>query len=474
MEIFNCKILDEKYALRKTIGEGATSKVMLSIDVITGKKYAVKILKSGSKINPSEKVFKKEIKMLKRINHPNVIKILEGSVGLIKKLNESQKRVHYIVLEMAENGDLFDYMSFTKKGFGEEYGRYLFKELIEGLEACHMAGVAHRDLKLDNIMLGDDWDLKIADFGYATLISGKDKSGKLCTPVGTLSYAAPEILSKKTYYGLFADIFSCGVILFILVTGKLPFELAVMHDPFYKYFIVNDYEGFWTTIESVNGSYSSDFKSLVTLLLSFNPAQRPTINEVKNHHWYLSECITKDKMRKEFEMRKIIINRMRKIKATNNKNHVQANTNRVTKVGSYKASNKNYLFTELDIDDELGLSLNRYIGYYVENQNPYIILTDISDPNDLLVLIYKYLMENNERKKTVKVSQITFSLDVSYELDLETSKNLDGIEIETLKLKINIKKTEDENLIIEFRKIQGEKQDFYELYDKFITPKEFI
>jgi len=81
--------------------------------------------------------------------------------------------VDYIVLEIAENGELFDYLYFPGKGFGEDFGRYLFKELVNGLEACHKAGVAHRDLKTENIMMNDDWTLKIADFGYATFSQKK-------------------------------------------------------------------------------------------------------------------------------------------------------------------------------------------------------------------------------------------------------------------------------------------------------------
>ena len=472
MEENNFKILDGKYALLKTIGNGSTCKIKLAKEIETGFKFAIKILKNESIFNSNEKMFESEISMLKKINHPHIINIKDASKGLIKKPNETHKIVHFIVLEMAENGELFDYLSFTRKGFGENYGRFLFKELIEGIRACHIAGVVHRDLKTENIMLSNDWSLKIADFGFATLLAGKDKTGKLNTSLGTQGYAAPEIIARQSYFGSCADIFSCGVILFLLVTGNLPFaKNASANDPYYRNFVDKNYEHFWNMIELKKINVTNDFKSLVTLMLSYDPAQRPTINEVINHPWYLSDCVTKDQMRKEFEKRKNIVNQLRIKESIMIKNQKKESVNRVVKPGIYKGSIIDD--GEKDFNDILELSLNRNIDYFIDNQNPYTIMTNLTVANDLLVGIYRYFMENDERKKTVKVSQYSYSIEIFYGLDHDTLNYIEDLEFQALKVKVIIKKTESDNLIIEFRKIQGEKEEFYDLYDKFANCKEY-
>ena len=465
MEVYKSGILDMKYGLLYTIGEGVSSKVKLAEEISTGKKFAVKIFKKYSYIST-------ELNMLKKIKHPNIIKLIEGSKGLIKKPNFTNKMVYYFVLEFAENGDLFDYVLFANKGFGEKYGRYLFKELINGIDACHLAGVAHRDLKTENIMLSDDWDLKIADFGLATLLSGKDKTGKLNTLVGTTFYIAPEIHSQKPYFGSSADIFSSGVILFLLVTGKLPFAKANKYDSYYRNFMDNNNEGFWSKVGPLILNISIEFKSLINLLLVCDPDKRPTINDIKNHPWYLKECVTKDQMREEFEILKKIVNQQKKIEADEKKNKIKSvkGSTKVNKV--YKSSDSNH--RDLDFNNELDISLERNIDYYVDKKNNYKIITNISDPMYLLFHIYRYFKEYDERKKAIKVNESKFSLEVCYEFDDETLKQLDYLDVESLKLKINIKKMEEDDLIIEFRKLQGEKRDFYETYDKFSNCKEYF
>lgn len=475
VEDYDCPILDAKYALIKTIGSGATCKVKLAKEIQTGKTVAVKILKTGTNLNSNEKVFKSEIETLKKINHPNIINIKDGAKGFVKKPNETQKMVDYIVLEMAEYGELFDFLYFPRKGFGEDYGRYLFKQLIEGIEACHKAGVAHRDLKTENIMLSEDWGLKIADFGYATLLEGKLGTGKLTTYLGTLSYAAPEILSKQPYYGSCADLFSCGVILFVLVTGKLPYGKAVVHDSYYRNFVNNDYEGFWNMMGPKIGNVSDEFKSLVTLLLSYDAAQRPTINEIKSHPWLTGKCISPNEMKAEFEKRKVIVLQQRKIEA--NKKEMQKkvtsnNSTRVVRTGIYKGSKENGGEMEVDFQEELELNLKRDIGCFIDTQSPYTVMTNLNEPDELFIAIYRFFMEKDSVKKQIKINKNNFSLEVNYVLDEETLKQLEGIDVESLKVKVELKRNDNDEIVIEFKKLQGDKGDFYEVFDSFTNTQE--
>ena len=183
--------IDSKYSLLSKLGSGATADVYLSEDMETKEKVAVKILKTVTKS------FQQEVSMLSSINNENVLKLLRGGEGKLVKNGVSYDSHPYIVLEYAAKGELFDYVYYPKKGFGERYGRCIFKDILNGLNGCHQAGIAHRDLKMENIMLDKDFNIKLADFGFATLLKGKNNDNLLSTPLGTLAYAAPEILLKK-------------------------------------------------------------------------------------------------------------------------------------------------------------------------------------------------------------------------------------------------------------------------------------
>jgi len=232
-------ILDNKYNLIKTIGLGATATVKLAQEIGKSEILAIKLLKNSDSQtkNFNLKNFNSEINTLRKLNHENIINLIDSGNGTVKKVNGITKQKNYIVLEYAENSELFDFIYFPKRGLGEKIGKGLFKQLLSGLDACHKSGVAHRDLKTENLMLTDKYQVKIADFGFATNIEGKNESNLLTTFLGTLSYASPEVISKKFYKGAPSDIFSCGVILFIIVTGKLPFCKAAVQDTYYRNFI---------------------------------------------------------------------------------------------------------------------------------------------------------------------------------------------------------------------------------------------
>jgi len=213
-----------------------------------------------------------------------VVKISGGGEGILIKTNGKKAFVHYLVLEYVTNGELFDFVYLTQKGFGEDLGRYIFISVLNGLEACHNNGVVHRDLKTENLMLSSDFKIKIADFGFATSNSG-DSKGLLYSDKGTPSYSAPEVLRKQPYYGVASDIFSLGVTSFIVVTGSIPFKLAVENDAFYNCIMKGDYDSYWLRRNAQKLKLSKDFQHLFQLMVAFDPSQRPSINEIKKHPW---------------------------------------------------------------------------------------------------------------------------------------------------------------------------------------------
>jgi len=283
-------ILDSKFYLIKKIGEGSSGKVYLGVqkDSLNGGSdeiayYSIKIM-NNEKIELN--MFKNEIELLKKINHKNVCKIFSYGCGpkiyLNKTQNKKPKEYYYIVMEYLEHRELLKYITNVvineNIGFGENFGKLIFSQLLDGLEAIHNLNICHWDIKLNNIILGEnDYIIKYVDFGFAI-----ENQGKLRDFLGTPSYVAPEILLKRFYYGKSGDIFSLGIMLFILVTGKLPFKIALPNDNLYKYIIRGDYVEFW---KRKNMNISSNFMELFDNMIAFDYTQRPSISEIRQSNW---------------------------------------------------------------------------------------------------------------------------------------------------------------------------------------------
>ena len=210
-----------KFKILRTLGTGASCKVKLGQDTSTGKKVAVKIIKSDID-DETMNLLVSEISALSKVKHENVICLIEYGKGQYLKDSGKKKEVYYIVLELATGGEIFDFIAISGK-FDEPTARYFFKQLMEGLDHCHNKGFTHRDLKPENLLLDENNTLKIADFGFAAPVEGRNGEGYLKTYLGTTNYMAPEIHAGEPYQGRSIDIFSSAVILFIMLTQHQPF-----------------------------------------------------------------------------------------------------------------------------------------------------------------------------------------------------------------------------------------------------------
>ena len=283
-------ILDSKFYLIEKIGKGSSAKVYLGLSIESPmdannhlKSYSIKIMDPK---NTDFNTFKNEIKLLEKINHESIIKIFSYGLGQKKSLNKTKnkqpKEVYYIVMEYLEHDELLKYITNVVPGenigFGEDFGRLIFAQLLEGLEAMHNLNICHRDIKPNNIMIGgENYLLKYIDFGFGT-----DQTGKLNSFLGTPKYSSPELHLKRPYFGKSEDIFSLGVTLFVLVTGCLPFKMAVPNDSLYQFFIKSDYVEFWTKrMAEVSPSFMELFENMV----AFDYSQRPSISEIKESSW---------------------------------------------------------------------------------------------------------------------------------------------------------------------------------------------
>ena len=206
------KLKIDHYIIEKTLGCGGFGKVKLARHEFTGNEVAIKMInKKKVKNSKMSTKIQREIRLLKYFNHPNMIKLYQV---LDTDLNI------YMVIEYVPGGELFHLVN-EREGLSEIDSRRLFQQIISGLEYCHKNLVAHRDLKLENILVDERGNIKIVDFGLSNFM----KDGQfLKTGCGSLHYAPPEIILGKPYTGAEVDIWSCGVILFSMLTGYLPFD----------------------------------------------------------------------------------------------------------------------------------------------------------------------------------------------------------------------------------------------------------
>ena len=294
------------YALGRKLGSGQFSKVKVGMK--EGKEYAVKYMPRTNDLLRNktclELVFN-ESKIMLQLDHANIVKLYEFSEsGVLRKANGKELAVLYLVLELITGGEMFDYIAVSGR-FSDGICRYYAKQLIDALEYLYSKGYAHRDIKPENILLDDKCNLKLADFGFATAMAGKDGSGKLHSQKGTLGYMAPELNAGQPYVGEKVDLFAVGVLLFIMAAQHPPFRKASTQDAFYKLFCTQN-DLFWTKMSAGKppGLFSPEFKSLINSLMALDPARRPLISELKAHPWFSGPTPTPAEVQADFANRR--------------------------------------------------------------------------------------------------------------------------------------------------------------------------
>ncbi|CAN8257479.1 unnamed protein product [Cochlearia groenlandica] len=207
-------ILMLRYEVGRLLGQGSFAKVYHARNLITGDSVAVKVIDKERilKVGMSEQI-KREISVMSLLRHPNIVELHEVM---------ATKSKIYFAMEHIKGGELFNKVSSGK--LRERVARKYFQQLVHAIHYCHSRGVCHRDLKPENLLLDEEGNLKVSDFGLSALSDSIRQDGLLHTTCGTPAYVAPEVISRKGYDGFKADVWSCGVILFVLLAGYLPFR----------------------------------------------------------------------------------------------------------------------------------------------------------------------------------------------------------------------------------------------------------
>ena len=256
------------FILTKKLGEGTFSIVRLGINKQTNEKVAIKeMLKNQIIENNDKNRLEREIKILKNIRHPNIINLYN--------IIQTEKK-YYLITEYIEGRELFEYI-IKKRKLDEFESCKFFQQLINGIEYLHKLKIVHRDLKPENILIDEkNGILKIADFGLSNIFSQKNNF-MLSSPCGSPCYAAPEMLSGNKYQAPQIDIWSCGITLYAMLCGFLPFD-DDNNDILYnkicegKFIIPND--------------ISFEACDLIKRILNVDPLKRINIRQIKNHPWF--------------------------------------------------------------------------------------------------------------------------------------------------------------------------------------------
>ena len=256
----------EKYKIGKKLGEGMFSIVKLGTHSLTNELMAIKILEKTkiTKIEDKERI-NREISVMKKINHYNIAKLYSVV---------ETKLIIYLIQEYVQGIELIEYLN--KKGkLKETEACKFFHQIISGLEYLHQCGIAHRDFKPENILLtNDNQILKIIDFG----LSNTYKKGELLkTACGSPCYVPPEMIKEENYKGALCDIWSAGVILYLMLCGNLPF-FDDDNQILYEKILSGQYE--------TPQHLSEDAKDLLSKILEIDPTKRISFEGIKSHPWF--------------------------------------------------------------------------------------------------------------------------------------------------------------------------------------------
>ncbi|CAM6017519.1 unnamed protein product [Sphagnum balticum] len=262
------EVLIGKYEIGKTLGEGTFAKVKYAKHVDTGASVAIKII-DKEKILKHKMVeqIKREISTMKLVKHPNIVQIYEVLASKTKI---------YIVLEYVTGGELFNKI-LNNGRLREDQSRKYFQQLIDAVDYCHSRGVYHRDLKPENLLLDAGGNLKISDFGLSALPQQFRADGLLHTTCGTPNYVAPEVIDDKGYAGATADLWSCGVILYVLMAGYLPFDESNLMTLYKKIHKADFTCPPW---------FSTAARRFILQILDPNPKTRVTVAQIHKTDWF--------------------------------------------------------------------------------------------------------------------------------------------------------------------------------------------
>ena len=456
--------IDNKYIIIKKIGEGAYGKVYLVKAKDTNKEFAVKVLQK------EDEMLELKIKIIKKfssLKNKYIINMIDNGKGQIIRKGNDKGEKEYLVYEYAPKGTLFDYFIYPNKSFLEEkYAKILFKNILKGVQAMHNNKICHRDIKLENILLDEYYNPKICDFGFVIQVHEGRKLKGRC---GTKGYCAPEILKGKKDYdgydGIKADIFSLGISLLSMVTGKQDKNIE-------KIIEANKFDEYKEKLKIQIKDTSPEFQSLIIKMIDFNPDNRPKIDKILTEAWFNgindNDLKQQEDYIKEFnEREEIKKSKKDSIESSETSSSIECfNSDKALEDEDYQYFRNDY---NIELVNEENINIKDHIKIIGNISNPCKFMNSIANKIKRDNENYKIEASNNKYKFYVNLEYEIEDDEEKFENEIEDMEDEyidfenNGLNKKDLKILIElILIANNNNYLIRFYKKSGDLEDYYE------------
>ena len=461
------KILDNKYIIKKRLGYGAQGEVFLVEKIEDHNEYVAKIINEQKCSEYEKSYFRNEIEILELLSNeekkyvPHLYAHGEGYVKYEGEKEEELIKRDYFIMNYAKNRDLFHYLEKGPRGLKEVHVKLIFKKILEGILYCHSKNICHLDIKTQNILLDEIYNPLIIDFGLSSYIFNQNGNEvKKKDRVGTLYYMCPEMVENKPYFGIDADIFSLGVLLFKLVTGEFGFKIASVKDNFYQYIMMKHIATFWEKKSAIKPQIldtSEEFKKLFINMVSCNPKNRPRIEQILKGDWmkeinYMSE----DQLNK---LNDEIIEEFMRIEDEIEKQNEF--TQKTEDKESYDTLNKTRGTSSEEVFGE-NIKIKK-IKKGEKFANNYIKIKGYLNPIKFMNSLLKEINENYSCNYEYSENKLKFIANFEIGQEFETNNDLGEMDNFCM-IKIKMYKDEEGGYFVNFIKLQGQLDDYYELF----------
>ena len=467
------------------VGSGGFGQVYLALKDNDNKAYILKALKEDSiNVNNIENL-QKEIDIIEKLNNapqcdyiPTIYEHDKENIKCVEndnnnKIIETLKCRPYYVMDYYSRGTLFHYLEQTENGLLEKHAKVLFKKIVKAIQFCHSRNICHLDIKPSNILFDKKFNPIIIDFGLSDKY--RDEKNKVIIYEGykgTDDYKSPEMWEKYKYKGVESDIFSLGVILFNLVTGKPGFFTSKKNDKYYKLIIYgkDDYESYWSKIKlAINKEFSDEFKKLYVKMVAFHSSDRPSIDKILDSDWLkeINNLNQNEENNLENEVRDVLMKIYDDIKDENNEIQI-----------AEQIEEKGYT-TRCDDNDkkEFDYQLKpKKIPNNKININHFLILNENLSAVNFMNSLVNAINENFKDNSFIETSKNSLKFEINFEKEEGENEEVGKEKRGDCTMEIELFKYENGKHLLEFLRTGGEIPDYYHYFLKIkeIIMKYFI
>ena len=467
--------LGDKYIIKKEIDRnGDISIILLVEDKCTHKIYVAKTHNNEDYKYLIEKEIKIFQHLLNKQRHYIVDFIEDGEGNLIKKnLEEEQKK--YIILEYCSKGTLFDYCNLLGKGFKKDFAKLIFYKILKRIEFIHGNEIVHLDIKLENILLDEQYNLKISNF-TSSVKGERKKLENLKYHVGTKNYYSPQIFFAKEFKkpkikfnGFKNDIYSLGICLFILVTGKLPFQDYKEYED-----AISNFDSFFKkfeTVNNINKPLSEEFKELFKRMISRSEEDRPSIEEIDK-----SLNVKDDELKKleadlikEFTKREDDINEIKHptVKALDYYDNNQ--DNRTSGVEIIFTEEKPFPINEKELDNYIKIIGNLQYSRFMNTLYKELEKYNRKKEENEKWLQFTITVEREENNDEDNEMEEELKKELEEEIENEEEEEENDENEQDLKIKITLCENSNNEIYLKFLKESGDLEEYYDIFKKIVN-----